>query len=144
MAANGYFPTSQSYAPGSYGCGAFILALILCFLLIGILVLVYMLIVKPDGVLSVTYEFRSTAASKAQNEKTCPKCAEHIKAEALVCRFCGYQFDPATILAREAAIREVTREEAAAARAIREQTLSYQLGKWIGSLKAKHRARRPK
>ena len=112
MAANGYFPTSQSYAPGSYGCGAFILALILCFLLIAILVLVYMLIVKPDGVLSVTYEFRSTAASKAQNEKTCPKCAEHIKAKHW-CAVSAVTSLTLTILAREAAIREVTREDGA-------------------------------
>ena len=58
MAAAGYFPTSQVWAPGTYGCGAFLIALLLCFILIGIVVFVYMLIVKPDGTLSVTYEFR--------------------------------------------------------------------------------------
>lgn len=26
MAASGYFPTTQSYAPGSYGSGAFLVA----------------------------------------------------------------------------------------------------------------------
>src|SRR5262245_6433537 len=33
MAARGYFPTSQSYAPGQWGCGAFIVALLLCLIL---------------------------------------------------------------------------------------------------------------
>jgi len=58
MAAKGYFPTSQSWVPGSYSCGAFIVALLLCIIFIGILVFIYMLIVKPAGVLSVTYELR--------------------------------------------------------------------------------------
>jgi hypothetical protein len=75
-AAKGYFPTSQSYAPGSYGCGAFLAALLLCVILVGILVFIYMLIVKPERVLTVTYEYRGTAATRAAEEKTCPKCAE--------------------------------------------------------------------
>ena len=91
-----YYPTSQSWAPGSYGCGAFLLALLLCFVLIGILVFIYMFIVKPAGTLSVTYELRSTSlgstAAIERDEKTCPKCAEQIKAAALVCRFCGHNF----------------------------------------------------
>ena len=44
-----YYPSSQSWAAGSYGCGAFLLALLLCVLLIGILVFIYMLLVKPMG-----------------------------------------------------------------------------------------------
>ncbi len=62
LAAQGYFPTSQSWAPGSYGCGCFIVAVLLCFLLIGILIFIYMLIVKPAGTLSVTYELRAESS----------------------------------------------------------------------------------
>jgi hypothetical protein len=94
MADKGYIPTSQSWAPGAYGCGSFLLALVLCIVLIGIIVFVYMLLVKPDGTLSVTYELRATAPSSI-DEKICPKCAEHIKAAAKVCRFCGHNFSPA-------------------------------------------------
>lgn len=94
MAEKGYFPTSQSYTPGSYGCGAFLLALLLCVLIIGIIAFIYMLIVKPDGVLSVTYEYRIPTAQKifSNEEKTCPQCAEQVKAAAKLCRFCGYEF----------------------------------------------------
>jgi hypothetical protein len=92
MAAKGYFPTAQSWAPGNYGCGAFIVAVLLCFILIGILVFVYMLIVKPAGTLTVTYELRLAAPEASAAEKTCPRCAEQVKAAATVCRFCGYEF----------------------------------------------------
>lgn len=88
MAQKGYTPTSQVWAAGSYGCGSFIFALLLCFILIGILIFIYMLIVKPSGTLTVTY----TLAASVQPEKTCPKCAESVKAAATVCRFCGHSF----------------------------------------------------
>jgi Uncharacterised protein family UPF0547 len=35
-------------------------------------------------------------------EKTCPDCAEMVKAEARVCRFCGYRFDLAEAEQRRA------------------------------------------
>jgi hypothetical protein len=57
-AVDGYFPISQTWAPGTYGCGSFLVALLLCIVLIGIIVFIYMLIVKPPGTLSVTYELR--------------------------------------------------------------------------------------
>ena len=98
MAAEGYFPTSQVWTPGEYGCGAFLVALLLCFVLVGILIFIYMLIVKPDGTLTVTYELSAISANSANvvlvEEKVCPRCAERVKAAALVCRFCGHEFPP--------------------------------------------------
>jgi NADH:ubiquinone oxidoreductase subunit 3 (subunit A) len=61
LSAQGYEVTAQSWAPGSYGCGAFLVALILFIVLIGILVFLYMLFVKPDGTLTVTYTLRGTS-----------------------------------------------------------------------------------
>ena len=58
MAASGYYPISQSWAQGSWGCGAFLIALLLCIVLVGILVFIYLLVVKPDGTLIVTYQQR--------------------------------------------------------------------------------------
>jgi hypothetical protein len=55
FSALGYAVTSQSWAQGQWGCGAWLFALLLCVLLIGILVFLYMLIVKPAGTLTVTY-----------------------------------------------------------------------------------------
>lgn len=96
LAKKDYYPTSQTYAPGSYGCAAFIGALLLCLLIIGILIFIYMLIVKPAGKLSVTYEYRPSDLAQLENyedEKTCPMCAEKVKAEAKICRFCGHKFE---------------------------------------------------
>src|SRR5262245_28942849 len=98
MAAQGYFPTSQIWAPGAYGCGAFLLALLLCFLIIGILVSIYMVLVKPAGTLTVTYELRAASTpsripAPAADEKTCPRCAEQVKAAAKIYRYCGHNFE---------------------------------------------------
>jgi hypothetical protein len=98
MAEKGYYPTSQNWSPGSYGCGSFTLALLLCIILIGILVFIYMLIVKPDGTLSVTYELKKEnnqiVEKKIENlkEKECPECAEMVKEKAKICRFCRHEF----------------------------------------------------
>lgn len=61
LAGKGYYPISQSWAQGSYGCGAFVVALLLAIVLIGLLIFVYMLLVKPDGTLTVTYQYKPTA-----------------------------------------------------------------------------------
>jgi len=62
LAKLGYTPTSQTWAAGQWGCGAWLVALFLCLFLIGILVFIYMLIVKPDGTLTVTYSLREDVA----------------------------------------------------------------------------------
>ena len=96
MAANGYVPTTQEWAPGTYGCGMFILATILCFVLFGILIFIYMLIVKPAGVLSVTYQIHQEPlemAARSTGEKTCPQCAERVKTAAVICRYCRFSFE---------------------------------------------------
>ncbi|MCV2361435.1 zinc ribbon domain-containing protein [Paucibacter sp. TC2R-5] len=87
QAAKGYYPTSENFTQGTYGCGSFIFALLLCFVIVGIFIFIYMILVKPPGTLTVTYEFREVA-----QEKQCPQCAETVKAAATVCRFCSYEF----------------------------------------------------
>jgi hypothetical protein len=103
LAAAGYVPVSQSWAQGTYGCGSFLIALLLCILIIGFLIFIGMLFVKPDGTLTVTYQYReenqdvpaggaSSSSSSARMTKRCPRCAEDVLAEATACRFCGNEF----------------------------------------------------
>jgi len=76
MASLGYFPAFQSWEPGQWRTGAFIAALLLCFLIVGIPVLIYMLIVTPDGMLIVTYAFRgSPVDEKATNGRSMEEAA---------------------------------------------------------------------
>jgi hypothetical protein len=58
MSAQGYFPVFQSWVPGRWRPRAFIAAALLCFLIVGIPALIYMLTVTPEGALTVTYGFR--------------------------------------------------------------------------------------
>jgi len=59
-AVTGYYPISQMWVPGAYSTGTFLGALLLCIFCIGIIIFIYMIIVKPPGSLSVTYELRQS------------------------------------------------------------------------------------
>ena len=75
MAAHGYYPTSHSWAPGQWETRAFIIAVLLIFLFcLGLFILGYMLIVKPDGTLTATFERRT-----AIEEKPCPGARSELK-----------------------------------------------------------------
>jgi Flp pilus assembly protein TadB len=51
----GYLPVSLSWAAGEWSLSAFVAAILLVFFYIGVLVLLYMLIIKPSGTLMVVY-----------------------------------------------------------------------------------------
>ena len=60
MAAEGYFPTWQDWSPGEWTREAYIIAVSLIFLFgMGLLVLAYLLVVEPEGRLTVAYERRA-------------------------------------------------------------------------------------
>lgn len=66
----GYVPISQSYAPGQWSAGAWVLAFLLLIVLIGIIVLFYMLASPPAGTLTVVYERRTPAPDSAPGAAT--------------------------------------------------------------------------
>jgi uncharacterized membrane protein len=80
LAVDGYSPTTQSWAQGQWGCGAFLVALLLCIVLVGFLVFIYMLLVKPVGTLTVTYE--RTAPTVASRDAPRPVVKRAPKREA--------------------------------------------------------------
>lgn len=60
--AKGYwYPTAQTYVPGSWGCGAWVVAFLAMVILVGLIALAYMIAVRPAGELVVTYEYRPPA-----------------------------------------------------------------------------------
>jgi hypothetical protein len=113
LAKRHYYPSSQSYVEGRWSGVAWVLALLACLFLVGILILFYMLADKPAGDLTVIYERRlpqsapsaqqpiaapapapAGAAAPSSATKKCPDCAEAILADARICRFCRYEFAP--------------------------------------------------
>lgn len=56
LALEGFEPVNQIWEDGQWGCLAFLVALFLCFGFIGIPILLYLIIVKPAGTLTVTYK----------------------------------------------------------------------------------------
>jgi hypothetical protein len=67
FADHGYVPTSQSWAPGQWGCGAFLIALLLAIVIIGLLIFLYLLLIKPDGTLTVVYARQAPAPTKTES-----------------------------------------------------------------------------
>ena len=47
------------------------------------------------GVAPLAATFGATATGPAEDHKTCPMCAEPVRAAARICRFCGHKFDDA-------------------------------------------------
>jgi hypothetical protein len=55
LGASGYEPIGQSWGDGQWDGASFLFALILCLFGIGLLLLAYMAIIRPNGTLVVTY-----------------------------------------------------------------------------------------
>lgn len=51
-----------------------------------------------------------TTTGAADAEKTCPECAEAVKADANVCRYCGHRFDETAELPQEPAAAQPVAE----------------------------------
>ena len=56
LAQRGYVPAGQSWGDGQWDGGYFLIALILSLFGIGLILLAYMAIIRPDGTLCVTYQ----------------------------------------------------------------------------------------
>ena len=95
MAERDYFPVSQTWVPSKrvFLC---VVGIILIPFGVGILILLLLLFTQPKGYLNVTYKYREKTQSPIEVAtaplKTCPKCAEAVKAAATICRFCKYEF----------------------------------------------------
>ena len=55
FALHGYLPVSQVWANGAWDSGTVIVSVILALFAVGLLLLAYMLVASPDGVLTVIY-----------------------------------------------------------------------------------------
>jgi hypothetical protein len=59
LAQRGYEPAGQSWGDGQWDGGFFLIALVLSLFGIGLILLVYMAIIRPDGTFCVTYRLRA-------------------------------------------------------------------------------------
>lgn len=59
LASQGYMPTSQSWGAGQWRPSDFLAALFLAIFLVGIVLFIYLLVIKPEGTLTVTYVRRA-------------------------------------------------------------------------------------
>jgi hypothetical protein len=50
---------------------------------------------RPSGTTAVAGAMAQSPSLAAEDTKRCPDCAETVKRDARVCRFCGYRFDQA-------------------------------------------------
>lgn len=73
LAGQGYVQSSQSYLEGKWGFGSYLAALLLCFVVVGFLILVYMLVMKPPGTLTVTYTRAEAAPHPHQRHRPQPR-----------------------------------------------------------------------
>jgi len=73
MAGAGYDPVSQTWAPGQRSNAAIVAALFLSIWLIGLPILIYLIVVKPKGTLTVTYELRRPASTEASAMEVPPE-----------------------------------------------------------------------
>ncbi|MDI9878056.1 zinc ribbon domain-containing protein [Flectobacillus longus] len=110
MLFEGYSPINQQKISTPLGCGLCILIyflffffltwiklnsgiswgfaeFILSYIFLTSLIILYNSLTKNRGGLMVTYEYRPK-----KKEKTCSKCAETVKLDAKLCRYCGYFF----------------------------------------------------
>ena len=58
LSEHGYRPISQNWIPGERDFASVVIAILLCFVVIGFAVLIYYWLVKPSGSLTVIYELR--------------------------------------------------------------------------------------
>lgn len=123
MNRQGYEATGQVWSGGSYGLGAFLLALVLCLVIVGIIIFVYMLVVPPPGTLTVTY----TQMESVVTEKTCPVCAENVKEAATICRYCRYEF-PITKQANIPVLRDLGSYKPPPQRGVKAESFGRKLG----------------
>jgi len=72
FAAQGYVVVGQQYVPGSWSTSAWIIALLLIVFVVGLLVLVFMVVAKPPGTLTVTYQRQAPQAPESPMRQVFP------------------------------------------------------------------------